>query len=81
MLDTTHQNTDRTRGRVLRVKHGYNPNSSSIGSSITTFILLSAAAGGLTVLLTNLTDSVGALIRRRSRQRDGGDTRDSTGSS
>lgn len=54
-------------GRVLRVKLGYNPNSSSIGSAIPTFLGLAAAAGGLAVVLLHLTDSVASIVRRDAR--------------
>jgi hypothetical protein len=33
----------KTRGRILRVKLGYNPNSSSIGTHINAFLLGTAA--------------------------------------
>jgi hypothetical protein len=52
---------------VLRVKQGYNPNSSSIGSAIPTFLGLAAAAGGLGAVLLHLTDSVASLVRRDAR--------------
>ena len=52
-------------GRVLRVKLGYNPNSSSVGSAIPTFLVLAAASGALTVVLLNALDAVGSMIRRR----------------
>ena len=37
------------RGRVLRLKSGYNPNSSSIGSDIPTFLAFAASDKGLAV--------------------------------
>jgi len=38
------------RGRVLRVKRGYNPNSSSVGSLVPLFLSGALAAGALTVV-------------------------------
>jgi hypothetical protein len=51
-------------GRVLRVKLGYNPNSSSIGSAIPSYLLFAAGSGILGALLLHLTGSVAALLRR-----------------
>ena len=51
----------RPRGRILAVKWGMNPNSSSLGVDVT-FLLVGASAVAL------LTPIIGALIRlRRSR--------------
>jgi hypothetical protein len=54
-------------GRVLRVKSGYNPNSSSIGSALPTYMVLTAAAGALTVMLLHLTGAVAARLRREKK--------------
>lgn len=48
----------RRRGRVLAVKLGYNPNSSSLGVDVT-FLLFGAAA------LSLFTPVIGALLRAR----------------
>ena len=53
------------RGRVLRVKRGYNPNSSSVGSEVPTFLALALGSGAITVLALNALDAVGRVIRRR----------------
>lgn len=47
----------RPRGRILAIKLGYNPNSSSLGVDVT-FLLLGTAA------VTMLTPLVGFLLRR-----------------
>ena len=52
-------------GRVLRVKSGYNPNSSSVGSDIPTFLAFATAAGAFTTVLLNVFGTVADLIRRR----------------
>jgi hypothetical protein len=57
-------------GRVLRVKSGYNPNSSSIGSDIPTFLAAAAAAGTATVIIINI------LAAARIRILDQQDNRD-----
>ena len=37
------------KGKILRVKTGYNPNSSSIGSHIPTFFAMAAGLGFITI--------------------------------
>ncbi len=56
----------RRRGRVLAVKLGYNPNSSSLGADVT-FLVLGAAS------IAILAPVIGALVRlalgRRAREK------------
>ena len=52
------------KGQVLRVKKGYNPNSSSIGSDIKAFLAFGACAGVMTVFIMNTLNSVGRLIKK-----------------
>jgi hypothetical protein len=54
----------RLTGRVLRVKGGYNPNSSSVGSSIPTYLIAAAGSGALTVVLLNAMEVIGKLLRK-----------------
>ena len=54
------------QGRVLRVKTGYNPNSSSVGSQIPTFLALAAGAAAFTVIVLHTLGAVAGLIRSRS---------------
>jgi hypothetical protein len=60
------------RARVLRVKLGYNPNSSSVGSEIPKFLAFALAAGVTATLWLHLRGRVGRLIREW-RSRDAGD--------
>ena len=53
-------------GRVLRIKDGYNPNSSSIGSTVPTYLAAAAAAGALTVVLLQAQSVVARLLRKRA---------------
>lgn len=41
-------------GRIFRVKTGYNPNSSSVGSQIPYFFAFALSSGTLTILIMNL---------------------------
>ena len=59
----------RPAGRVLRVKLGYNPNSSSVGSALPTFLALAAGSSALAALLLHLTGAVGDLLRRKGQPR------------
>lgn len=53
------------KGRVLKVKTGYNPNSSSVGSQVPAFLAWAAGAGAFTVVALHLFGAVRRLIRRR----------------
>ena len=46
-------NDNPQKGRILRVKNGYNPNSSSIGSGILPFLSFAVGAGVFTIILSN----------------------------
>jgi len=50
------------KGQILKVKKGYNPNSSSIGSDIMAFLILAGGAGILSVVLSNTLDSIKKII-------------------
>lgn len=52
-------------GRVLRLKAGYNPNSSSIGSGVPSFLAFAVGAGAFTVVLLNVLHAAARLIRTR----------------
>jgi hypothetical protein len=62
------------RGRVLAVKWGYNPNSSSLGVDVT-FLLFGMAA------IAFLTPIVSLLLRRRPPVLPGGDPPEAGGGS
>jgi hypothetical protein len=53
-----------TKGKVLRVKTGYNPNSSSVGSQIPSFFFFAIASGICTVIALNVLKMVGINIRK-----------------
>lgn len=50
------------KGRILKVKNGYNPNSSSIGSEIMTYLFFAGGAGVLSVILSNTMVSIKSAI-------------------
>ncbi len=54
------------RGRILRVKEGYNPNSSSVGSHIPAFLAFALGAGLLSVLAANLLAVLDGHIRGKA---------------
>jgi hypothetical protein len=56
------------KGRVLRVKTGYNPNSSSVGSLIPTFLALSASAAAMAVLAMNGLNTIDKRIRKKKEE-------------
>lgn len=55
---------ERNKGRVLRVKAGYNPNSSSVGSQIPAFFAFAAGSGALTVIALQILNAVRKHIRK-----------------
>ena len=56
-------------GRVLRVKDGYNPNSSSVGSAIPTYLVFAAGSGALTVLVLQILSVAEGVLRKRKGER------------
>ena len=55
------------KGRILRVKTGYNPNSSSVGSLIPAFLAFTTGAAALTVLAMNTLNMVNKHIREKKK--------------
>jgi hypothetical protein len=60
-----------TKGRVLRVKQGYNPNSSSVGSAIPVFLAAAVGAGALTAFLLNLLGTIRGVVSRQKPEAHG----------
>ena len=54
------------RGRILRVKEGYNPNSSSVGSAIPVFLYVAGGAAAATAVVL----AVFGRVRKRLRRGD-----------
>ena len=55
----------RYTGRVLRLKTGYNPNSSSVGSDIPTFLAAACAAAARGTIVLNALSAAAQSNRRR----------------
>ena len=53
------------KGKILRLKTGYNPNSSSVGSHIPVFLAFAAGAGAVSMIIMNLISSTSKNIRNR----------------
>ena len=64
---------NKERGRILRLKQGYNPNSSSVGSQIPTFLAFAVGAGVFAVFILHAFVTASRLLRRRSREERVGD--------
>jgi hypothetical protein len=54
-----------TRGKVLRVKTGYNPNSSSVGSQIPAFLFLAAGSGVLAIIAAQMLNVIDIYIKKK----------------
>ena len=65
--------TEQIKGRVLRVKEGYNPNSSSVGSAIPVFLAAAVGAGALTAFVLNLLGTIAAIVREQKPEAHGQD--------
>lgn len=59
------EHTSVAKGRVLRVKSGYNPNSSSVGSQIPTFFFFAVGTGVCTVIAMQILNMIGIHIRKK----------------
>ena len=55
------------KGRILKIKTGYNPNSSSIGADIVVFFTAGAA---VTILFNTMAAIVGAAKAQKDRGRE-----------
>lgn len=53
------------KGKILRVKTGYNPNSSSIGSQIPVFLFTALGTGILAVLVVQTVNMIENIIKKR----------------
>lgn len=51
-------------GRVLRVKMGYNPNSSSVGSHIPAFLAFAVGSGAINVIALQILGGISRRIRK-----------------
>lgn len=58
----------KSKGRILRVKRGYNPNSSSVGSDIPTFLFSSSALVLLTAIVTQVHAIITAHFKRNGER-------------
>lgn len=51
------------QGKILRFKTGYNPNSSSIGSHIPTFLALASGLGFMSIVIMNQVKKINKQIQ------------------
>ena len=51
-------------GKVLRVKMGYNPNSSSVGSNIPAFLAFAVGSGAINVIALQILGGISRRIRK-----------------
>lgn len=52
-------------GKILRIKTGYNPNSSSIGTHIPAFFFSAVASGAFAVIVMQTVNLIGNLIKKK----------------
>ena len=65
MNETTGQSDPgaRPQGRILRIKAGFNPNSSSVGSNIPAFFFAALGSGALGIVVLQIMDIYDRHIR------------------
>ncbi|MBF0223829.1 MAG: hypothetical protein HQK76_00115 [Desulfobacterales bacterium] len=56
------------KGKILKVKSGYNPNSSSVGSQIPAFLIVGLGSGVMTIMITQLINFIDEWIQKRKNQ-------------
>ncbi len=66
-MKTKHMNADKNKqkGKILRCKQGYNPNSSSVGSHLPYFFAISIGSGLLSVFIYNFLDAADSLLKNK----------------
>lgn len=64
-LSTSAAATERPRGRILKLKLGFNPNSSSVGTTVVVFLWSLVASGAVVAFTT-------AVLAERFGRRDAG---------
>jgi hypothetical protein len=52
-------------GKILRVKTGYNPNSSSIGTHIPAFLFSAIASGAFAIIFMQTVNMIETVIQKR----------------
>ncbi len=55
---------DKHKGRILRLKKGYNPNSSSVGSQIPYFMTFTLSSGIVSIIILNILNVYDRHIRK-----------------
>ena len=53
------------KGKILRVKTGYNPNSSSIGSQIPAFLFFAVGSGVFTIIALQAINAIDIYIKKK----------------
>ena len=52
------------KGKILRLKSGYNPNSSSVGSHIPAFLFFAIGSGVFSVIISQMIAAASQVIRK-----------------
>jgi hypothetical protein len=66
------ENGNITKGKVLRVKTGYNPNSSSVGSQIPAFLFLAVGSGVLSIIALQMLNVIDVYIKKKKNSINAG---------
>lgn len=58
----------KSKGKILRVKQGYNPNSSSVGSQVPFFLGFITTSGVISIFILHLMRKVKKIIRKKDEK-------------
>jgi H+/Cl- antiporter ClcA len=64
-LPSKSRSAKRSYGRILKIKSGFNPNSSSVGSEIPVFLFFAVTSGAVAVVLMNTLAFFDRQIRKK----------------
>ena len=62
----TDDDNKKGKGRILRLKRGYNPNSSSVGSQLPYFLAFAVGSGVISVITMNVLSVYDKRIRKKN---------------
>ncbi len=66
---------EKPKGRLLRLKRGYNPNSSSVGSQLPFFLAVAVGSGVVSLITLSILTAYDKHIRKESKKRPEDDER------
>ncbi len=66
-MEATKNTTGKPKGRILSVKRGYNPNSSSVGSEVPLFLSFALGSGAFSIIILTILNAADRHIRKAGK--------------